>query len=304
MFRCTHRVSLVIAAVGAVWAVCAFTLVVSAQERDRSKVSDKYKWDLTHIYSSDDAWRAAKDTLVAELPKVKAFKGTLGSSASRLADALELVSRLSKELARTYVYASMMSDTDTRVSKYQGMQQEMIQLGSMLGAEAAFIEPEILKIDRATIDRFVAAEPRLKVYRLYLDDIQRRAAHTLTDAEERLLASAGVIASAPSGTYGIFSDADFPYPSVTLSDGKSVRLDSSGFSLYRAVSNREDRKKVMAEFFGALGKFRGDVRLHAQRPGAVGHLFTRGRASTTARSRRRSTDRTCPRRSTRASSTA
>jgi oligoendopeptidase F len=151
----------------------------------------------------------------------------------------------------------MMSDTDTRVSKYQGMQQEMIQLGSMLGAEAAFVEPEILKMDKATIDKFVASEPRLKVYRLYLDDIQRRAAHTLTDAEERLLASAGVIASAPAGTYGIFSDADFPYPSVTLSDGKSVKLDSSGFSLYRAVPNREDRKRVMAEFFGSLGKFRG-----------------------------------------------
>src|SRR4029450_216679 len=53
------------------------------------------------------------------------------------------------------------------------------------------------------------------------------------------------------------SDADFPYPSVALSDGKTVRLDSSGFSLYRAVPNRDDRQKVMAEFFGALGKYRG-----------------------------------------------
>jgi oligoendopeptidase F len=238
-------------------AVCSLTWLGSAQERDRSKVADKYKWDLTHIYPSDDAWRAAKDKVVAEFPKMKAFKGTLGSSASRLADALELGSRLSKEFARAYVYASMMSDTDTRVSKYQGMQQEMIQLGSSLAAEAAFVEPEILKIERATIDTFVATEPRLKIYRLYLDDIQRRAAHTLSDNEERLLASAGVIASAPSGTYGIFSDADFPYPSVTLGDGKTVRLDSSGFSLYRAVPNREDRKKVMEAFFGALGKFRG-----------------------------------------------
>jgi oligoendopeptidase F len=253
MFRCTRVLSLVIAA----GAVCACTLIVSAQERDRSKVSDKYKWDLTHIYPSDEAWRAAKDKLVAELPKMKEFRGTLGTSASRLADALELGSRLAKEFARAYVYASMMSDTDTRVSKYQGMQQEMIQLGSMLGAEAAFVEPEILKIDKATVDKFVASEPRLTVYRLYLDDIQRRASHTLTDAEERLLASAGVIASAPSGTYGIFSDADFPYPSVTLSDGKTVRLDSSGFSLYRAVPTREDRQKVMSEFFGSLGRFRG-----------------------------------------------
>jgi oligoendopeptidase F len=250
MFRCTHLLSIVAA-------ICALTLVGAAQERDRSKVSDKYKWDLAHIYPSDEAWRSAKEKLVADIPTMKEYKGTLGSSAARLADALELGSRLSKEFARAYVYASMMSDTDTRVSKYQGMQQEMIQLGSMLGAEAAFIEPEILKLDKTVIDKFVGSEPRLKVYRLYLDDIQRRAAHTLTDAEERLLASAGVIASAPSSIYGIFSDADFPYPSVTLSDGKTVKLDSSGFSLHRAVPNRDDRRTVMSEFFGALGKFRG-----------------------------------------------
>jgi oligoendopeptidase F len=237
--------------------LAALALVVSAQERDRSKVHDKYKWDLTHIYASDDAWRKAKDTLTADLPKIGAFKGKLGTSAAALADALELGSRLSKEYARAFVYASMMSDTDTRVSKYQGLQQEMIQLGAALGAEAAFIEPEILKIDRATIAKFIAAEPRLKVYTFYLGDIQRRAEHTLSDAEERLLAASGVIASAPSTTYGIFSDADFPYPTVSLSDGKSVRLDSSGYSLYRAVPNRDDRKKVMSEFFGALGKYHG-----------------------------------------------
>jgi oligoendopeptidase F len=249
MSRCTP----VITAIAAISTV----ILVSGQERDRSKVSDNYTWDLTHIYPSDDAWRAAKDKLAGEFSKLKAFHGTLGTSAARLADALELGSGLSKEFARAYVYASMMSDTDTRVSKYQGMQQEMIQLGAQLAAETSFVEPEILKIDKATIDTFVAGEPRLRNYRLYLDDIQRRAPHTLSDAEERLLASAGVIASAPSTTYGIFSDADFPYPTVSLSDGKSVRLDSSGFSLYRAVPNRDDRQKVMSGFFGALGKYRG-----------------------------------------------
>ena len=71
-------------------------------------------------------------------------------------------------------------------------------------------------------------------YRMYLDDIQRRAEHTLTDAEERMLAGASIMASAPATTYGIFSDADFPYPTVTLSDGKSVKLDNAGFNVYRA----------------------------------------------------------------------
>ena len=53
-----------------------------------------------------------------------------------------------------------------------------------LGAETAFMEPEILKMDTGRIDKFVAQEPRLKVFGLYLDDIQRRRPHTGTEAEE------------------------------------------------------------------------------------------------------------------------
>ena len=227
-----------------------------AQEHDRSKVPDEYKWDLTAIYPSDQAWRAAKEKLAAELPRLQKFQGTLASSASRLADALDTQSSFDKELTRLFVYASMNSDQDTRVSTYQAMQQEMIQLGSVLGAESAFIEPEILKMDNTTIERFLAQEPRLHTFRHYLDDIARRRAHTLSGAEEKLLASSSVMASGPSSVYGIFADADFPYPSVTLSDGKTVKLDKAAFALTRASRSREDRQKVMEAFFSALGKYR------------------------------------------------
>ena len=228
-----------------------------AQERDRARIPDKFKWKLEDLYPSEDAWRKAKEGVAAQIPELRSFRGSLGSSAARLADALEMVSRLNKDASRAYVYASMLSDQDTRVSKYQGMQQEMIQLGAQLGAEAAYIEPEILKVDKATIDRFAAQEARLKPYRLYLDDIQRRRPHTKSDAEEKLLATSTVVTSGPSAIYSVFSDADFDYPTVTLSDGKSVKLDSAAFSVYRTVPNREDRQKVMSSFFGALGKFRG-----------------------------------------------
>ena len=242
---------------GAMLLFAASTLPSVAQERDRNNIPDEFKWDLTTIYPSDQAWRADKDKLVSELPELRKFQGTLGSSAARLADALETQSRLDKELARLYVYASMSSDQDTRVSTYQGMEQEMIQLGSSLGTEEAFIQPEILKIDKASIDRFLAQEPRLHVYRHYLEDIERQRAHTLSNAEEKLLAGSSVMASGPSSVYGIFTDADFPYPSVTLNDGKTVKLDKAAFSLYRASQNREDRQKVMEAFFSALAKYRG-----------------------------------------------
>ncbi len=237
-------------------AVAATVVAGAAQQRERSAVPDKYKWDLTQIYPTDQAWRTAKDKLVSELPAIRAFRGTLGSSASKLAEALELSSRLSKEFSRLYVYASMMSDQDTRVSSYQGMQQEMAQVGATFGAETSYMEPEILKLDAAKVDSFVASEPRLKVYSFYLRDILRRRAHTLSDSEEKILASSSIVASGSSDTYGILSDADFPYPTVTLSDGKSVKLDSAAFNLYRAVPNRADRERVMSSFFGSLGAFR------------------------------------------------
>ncbi len=232
------------------------TLPSQTEERDRTKIPNEHKWDLTPIYASDEAWRAAKEKLSGEIPKMRQFQGKFASTAGNLVDALDLQSDLDKELTRLFVYASMHSDEDTRVSLYQGMEQEMIQLGSVLGTECAYVEPEILKMDDATIQRFLAEEPRLQPYRQYLDDITRRRSHTLSKEEEKLLAAASVMASGPSSVFGVFSDADFPYPSVTLADGKTAKLDKAALSLHRASPVREDRQKVMETFFTSLGKYR------------------------------------------------
>jgi len=55
-------------------AIAATVVAGAAQQKERSAVPDKYKWDLTQIYPSDQAWRAAKDKLVGELPAVRAFR--------------------------------------------------------------------------------------------------------------------------------------------------------------------------------------------------------------------------------------
>ena len=83
----------------------------------------------------------------------------------------------------------------------------------------------------------------------------RRAPHTLSPAEERLLASSGPMAVAPSNVYNILSNADFPFPTVRLSTGQDVRLSQPNFVMHRASPVREDRQNVMAAYFGALGGF-------------------------------------------------
>ena len=90
--------------------------VVSAQTGGRDKIPDRYKWNLADLYQSDEAWRAAKERLLAEIPKIAAFKGTLGTSADRLATALDTVNQIGKELQKIFLYASLISDQDTRDS--------------------------------------------------------------------------------------------------------------------------------------------------------------------------------------------
>jgi oligoendopeptidase F len=237
-------------------AVMCMSVLMTGQERDRAKVDEKYTWNLADIYPDLAAWRAAKDKIKGEIPRVRAFAGKLGSSAQTLAEALETRARLDKELARLYVYASMLSDEDTRESEPQGMQQEMQQLYAEFSAQASYFQPEILRVGGATIESFIAAEPRLAPYAFPLRDIVRRAAHTLSDAEEKILADAQPLAGSASNIYGILANADFPYPTITLSDGRQVKVDQAGYAELRTLPGRQHREAAMSAFFNALGGFR------------------------------------------------
>lgn len=224
--------------------------------RDRSKIPDQYKWDLSHIYPDEDAWKNAKEGFVRRLPAIDSFRGTLSQSPRRLLECLDLLTGLGKEYIRLYCYASMNSDIDTRDAKYLGMEQEMGQIGTEFSARSSYIQPEVLTIGREKIEAFINSEPKLEIYRHGLDDILRRKDHTGDEGEEKIIADAGLIADAPNSIYGIFSNADFPFPDVTFSDGTKVKMDKAAFSLHRAAVNRNDRKKVFSAYFSRLNDFR------------------------------------------------
>ena len=200
------------------------------------------------------------------------------SSAATLADALDKQSAFDKELSRLYVYASMLADQDTRDATHEGMRQEMVQLAATFSADASFIEPEILKTDKATIETFIASEPRLKVYRFYLRRRDSPApTHTLSDAEEKLLADAGPLAGAPSNVFNILSNADFPYPTRHAERRQDAsKLDQAAFADLRALPNRADREKVMSAFFNALGIVQPHVRHDDERRSAEGAVLREG----------------------------
>jgi len=231
-------------------------MTTAAPERDRATISEKYKWNLADLYPSVQAWRTEKERVAAELPALRAWRGRLTTSAPLLADALEKRSELRQAVIKLYVYAEMLSDQDTRDATHQGMTQEMTQLYAALNAESAYFEPEVLRAESAAIEAFIREEARLTVYSHELHDILRRAAHTLSDAEEKLLADVGPLAAAPSSIFNILSNADFPYPVVALSDGRTAKINHARYTELRSSANRADRQAVQSAYFASLGEYR------------------------------------------------
>ena len=131
---------------------------LTEQRPDQATAQEQYTWNLADLYPDIAAWRADKARVAGAVPQVRAFAGRLGASPQSLADALETLMRLDRELTRLYVYAGMLSDEDTRRSEPQGMQQEMQQLHAEFSAHASYIQPEILRVGGATIETFIRDE--------------------------------------------------------------------------------------------------------------------------------------------------
>ena len=228
---------------------------ISTPEVSRDKIEEKYKWNLQDLFASSDVWKEKKSELETKIGNFEKYKGKLADSANTLFDCLELSSVIGKEYSALAGYAYQLSDQDTRETEPVSMKQEIEQLGIKLSSATSFIEPEILSIDPAIIQKFFKINPALKNYAHYIDNVQRLKPHTRNADEEQIISQAGLISSVPSDIYSIFKDADMPRPTIKLEDGQSVRLDDSAYTLYRSNPDRELRKNVFEEFFGNYKKF-------------------------------------------------
>jgi oligoendopeptidase F len=240
----------------------SFTLILfgllsvnAIAQKGRNEIQDKYKWDLTPLYKSDAEWTSSKEKLVEEFARVESYKGTLTLSASTLFNFLEYYYRMNKEGEKLFSYCSLSADLDTRDMKYSSMKKELQQIFSDFSARAAFIDPEILTMDWPKIEQFIKEEPKLEIYRKGLNDLFREKEHTLSEAEERIMALAGLITNVPASTFGTFSDAEMPSPEITLSTGEKIVINSAAYNRYRVVPNRNDRTLVFKAFWDNYKKF-------------------------------------------------
>lgn len=216
------------------------------------------EWKLEDIFADLEAWNAAKTEIPKLGDKIASFKGSLDDpeeGAANLRKVLELDSEADKQLTRLQVYAGMLSDLDVRKPGPQGMREEMRQLGARLLTKSSWIAPEILSLSPQTIERYLEEEPGLAPFRRDLERLEKQRPHVLDEAGEELLSMTAMMAGNGITIGSILRNAEIPWPTITLSDGSELRVDTTGYSRGRAMAKREDRITTYDAFYGALEDF-------------------------------------------------
>lgn len=230
------------------------TTVAVSQMKVRDELPETYKWNLSDLYATDEAWRAEKEKIQQKMQEVTRYQGKLTQSAATLLEALSFNSTLIKDMVRLSSYASMKSDQDTRVTKYAGMKQEMQQLFAEYGALTSFMEPELLTLQEEQLNRFFTQEKELTTYKFYLTDLLRKRAHRGSEEVEKVLAYSSLMSGNAANIFSTFSNAEFPHAEIDL-NGERIKLTPANFALYRASEDRDVRSKVFETYFRKLNEF-------------------------------------------------
>ena len=181
---------------------------------DRSQQDPANCWALEDLYATPADWERDLAELKALTGKLAGFSGVFTTSADQLLALLQLDDTLSVLLDKLANYAQRRSDEDTRIGANQELVSRITAAWVELSAAAAFITPELLELPDETLEDDYRQCPALEVYRWHIYNIRRQKAHTLSKAEERLLAAAGEMANAPDTIYSMLADADLTFPDV------------------------------------------------------------------------------------------
>jgi oligoendopeptidase F len=209
----------------------------------REDIEDKFKWNLSDIYSSDEEWEKDFKWIEENLVNYAQYEGKLDQSAEQLLAAIKFDEEVGVKLERLYLYSMLAKDCDLRNTKYQGMDDRIKRIYSQVLTASSFIKPELLNIDESKINQMIKSNSSLKIYQHSFDDLFRFRDHTLDKEKEELLAMASEVTQVPYNTYSLFTNADLKFSKVKDENGNELEMSHSRYyaALYSKDRNYRER---------------------------------------------------------------
>ena len=217
--------------------------------RTRSEIPEKYKWNLTHIYPSDQAWEEALNAITADIQTVAAFDGKVAEDPKA---AIRAYFGVMEKVIHVYEYAFLRKETDNSDPVAQGLKDKAMRMYVQCMTAGAFLEPELLGMDESSLQALIA-DPDMKDFDAYLTHLLRMKPHTLTKDQERLIAMTGEIMDAPDNIFTSLTTADMKLPPVKMPDGTEAELTEGNYSTFIHSTDREVRRQAFQHLMNAYG---------------------------------------------------
>ena len=224
--------------------------------RTREEIPEEYKWNLTDLFATDEAWEAELKTVAEDQTYMASFAGKLAESPENLYAYLQRYEAVKVKANLLGNYCTRKGDQDTRNSAGQAMNGRFSSEFVKLRSATSFETPEIMAIPEETLEAFYRELPALERYRRFLTDLRRRRAHSLSAPEEKLLAAAGEMAESPDKIFGVFSNADLTFPDAVDSRGETYALTQGTFVALEKSPDRQLRQSAYENLYDTYASFK------------------------------------------------
>ena len=227
--------------------------------RKRDEIPQEYKWKLEDMYASDELWEDETKKVSVLAADIAKLDGHLSDDAGKLLDFFKKQDELTYYMGRIVVYSNERSHEDTAVSKYQAYVSKAESLSVEVASALSFADPQILQIPKEKLEQFYTDEPQLLHYKRAIDETMRRKEHTLSQAEENILAQTGEMAAAPENIFSMFNNADIKFPYITDVEGNKIRITHGNFIDFLSSKDRSLRKQVFRGVYDSYKKWSNTV---------------------------------------------
>jgi len=209
--------------------------------KKRDEIESRYKWDLTHIYASDEAWQQDYDRISSGLAdKIAAFHGRVSENPKA---AIKAYFESQKEMLPIFEYAFLRKETDNADPKGQELKDKAIRMIVQAQAAGAFLEPELLALEENRLKE-LAADPEMKDYDAWMRTVILNKPHTLDKDQEQLIAMMGEVMESPDAIFTALTEADMKLPPIHMPDGTTQELTEGNYSTFIHDRNREVRRQA------------------------------------------------------------
>ncbi len=219
----------------------------------REEVPTEATWDLSDLFATEAAWEAEFQAVEAACQALGAHQGQLGTSAAALLACLNAMEALQVRVVRVSSFARLRNAGDGTNPRHQAAMARVMGLHARVDADTSFIDSEILALPAGVLEGFMASEPGLADFRVYLGELLAQRPHRLGADTERVLAALGEVLEAPYMVYGRSKFGDLQLPPFTDAAGHGHANSVNAFeSHYETHADPAVRRAAWASFSTGL----------------------------------------------------